>query len=129
VFASGALGNGVGVISTDSRVLAPIEGTVVTAMASGHAYGIKSDQGVEVLVHIGIDTVQLEGRGFTPAVQQGDRVRPGDLLAEIDLTVINEAGYDPTTVLVVTNTAQLTSVEPAVVGTVQQGRPVLTIEI
>jgi beta-glucoside PTS system EIICBA component len=129
VFASGALGHGIGLISTDSRVLAPIEGTVVTAMASGHAYGIKSDQGVEVLVHIGIDTVQLNGRGFTPAVERGQRVRPGDLLAEVDLNVINEAGYDPTTVLVVTNTAQLTSVETSAVGTVEQGRPVLTVEI
>lgn len=129
VFASGALGHGVGLISTDSRVLSPIEGTVVTAMASGHAYGIKSDQGVEVLVHIGIDTVQLNGKGFTPAVERGQRVHPGDLLAEIDLDVINEAGYDPTTVVVVTNTAQLTSVQTAAAGTVEQGRPVLTVEI
>jgi PTS system beta-glucosides-specific IIC component len=129
VFASGALGQGVGLISTDARVLAPIEGTVVTAMASGHAYGIKSDQGVEVLVHIGIDTVQLDGKGFTPAVQRGQRVHPGDLLAEIDLKVINEAGYDPTTIVVVTNSAQLTSVEAAATGTVEQGRPVLTVAI
>ena len=129
VFASGALGHGVGLISTDARVLAPIEGTVVTAMASGHAYGIKSDQGVEVLVHIGIDTVQLNGRGFAPAVQRGQHVRPGDLLAEVDLKVINEAGYDPTTVVVITNSAQLTSVETAAAGTVEQGRPVLTVKI
>ena len=129
VFASGALGHGVGLISTDGRVLSPVEGTVVTAMASGHAYGIKSDQGVEVLVHIGIDTVQLNGRGFTPAVERGQRVRPGDLLAEVDLTVINEAGYDPTTIVVVTNSAQLTSVETAATGTVEQGRPVLAVQI
>lgn len=135
VFASGALGYGVGLISTDSRVLAPIDGTVVTAMASGHAYGIKSDQGVEVLVHIGIDTVQLNGRGFAAAVERGQRVRPGDLLAEVDLEVITGAGYDPTTVVVVTNTAQLASVRTAghasadTGGTVAQGQPVLTVEI
>ncbi len=129
VFASGALGLGVGLISSDSRVLAPIEGTVVTAMASGHAYGIKSDHGAEVLVHIGIDTVQLNGRGFTPAVQKGQRVRPGDLLAEVDLDVITGAGYDPTTVIVVTNSAQLASVSIVAANTVDQGQPVLTIEI
>lgn len=131
VFASGALGQGVGLVSTDQRVLSPVAGTVVTAMSSGHAYGIKSDQGVEVLVHIGIDTVQLNGRGFTPAVQRGARVEQGDLLAEIDLAVITEAGYDPTTVVVVTNTAQLSDVAPAVTPdtTVESGRPVLTVEI
>ncbi len=132
VFASGALGAGVGLVSTDTRVLAPIEGTVVTAMASGHAYGIKSDNGVEVLVHIGIDTVQLDGAGFTPAVQRGQRVRPGDLLAEIDLDVITRAGYDPTTVVVVTNSARMSAVVPssdAAGGAVAQNSPVLIVEI
>lgn len=131
VFASGALGQGVGLVSTDERVLSPVSGTVVTALSSGHAYGIKSDQGVEVLVHIGIDTVQLGGRGFTPAVERGARVRSGDLLAEVDLAVVTEAGYDPTTVVVVTNTAQLGSVVPATPSdaTVEAGRPVLTVEI
>jgi phosphotransferase system IIA component len=82
-----------------------------------------------VLVHIGIDTVQLNGRGFAPAVQRGQRVRPGDLLAEVDLDVINEAGYDPTTVVVVTNSGQLTSVQTATTDTVAQGQPLLTVEI
>jgi PTS system beta-glucosides-specific IIC component len=129
VFASGAMGKGFGIIPTEGRIYAPISGTVKAAMKSGHAYGIKSSDGVEVLVHIGIDTVQLDGRGFSPAVTRGDQVKAGDLLAVVDLDVIAEAGYDPTTVVVVTNTAQLTGVLPVAQGAVKQGQPALTVAV
>ena len=107
--------------------VAPVSGTVLKVLP--HAFVILTADGLGILVHLGIDTVQLDGKGFTPAVQRGQRVHPGDLLAEIDLKVINEAGYDPTTIVVVTNSAQLTSVEAAATGTVEQGRPVLTVAI
>ena len=129
VFASEAMGKGLGVVPTDGHVYAPISGTVKAAMKTGHAYGIKSAGGVEVLVHIGIDTVQLGGRGFAPAVTRGDHVNAGDLLAVVDLDVVAEAGYDPTTLVVITNTAQLTGVVPVAQGTVTHGQPAVTVQI
>ena len=129
VFASEAMGQGLGIVPTDGHIYAPISGTVKAAMKSGHAYGIKSPDGVEVLVHIGIDTVQLDGRGFSPAVTRGDHVKAGDLLAVVDLETVAEAGYDPTTLVVVTNTAQLTGVAPVAQGTVTHGQPAVTVQI
>ncbi|MBT2534526.1 PTS glucose transporter subunit IIA [Arthrobacter sp. ISL-48] len=129
VFASEAMGKGVGIVPTGGHIYAPISGTVKAAMKSGHAYGIKSHDGVEVLVHIGIDTVQLEGRGFSPAVTRGDQVQAGDLLAVVDLDVVAEAGYDPTVLMVITNTAQLTGVVPVAQGVVTHGQPAVTVEI
>lgn len=129
VFASEAMGKGLGIVPTDGHIYAPISGTVKAAMKSGHAYGIKSPGGVEVLVHIGIDTVQLGGRGFSPAVARGDHVKAGDLLAVVDLDVVAEAGYDPTTLVVITNTAQLTDVVPVAQGVVTHGQPAVTVQI
>ena len=129
VFSSGALGSGIGVVPTEGRVTAPVAGTVVTAMDSGHAYGIKTADGVEVLVHIGIDTVQLAGRHFTAHVAAGDTVAVGDVLAEVDLEGIASAGYDATTVVVVTNTAKLTSVVPVADGAVAAGQPTISVEV
>jgi PTS system beta-glucosides-specific IIC component len=129
VFASGAMGKGLGIIPADGRIHAPISGSVKAAMKTGHAFGIKSDDGVEVLVHIGIDTVQLQGRGFESAVTRGQQVRAGDLLAIVDLDVITEAGYDTTTLVMVTNTAQLGAVEPVERGTLAQGDTAITVQV
>jgi PTS system beta-glucosides-specific IIC component len=128
VFASGALGNGIGIVPADGRVYAPFAGTVLTAFPTGHAFGIKSADGVEVLVHIGLDTVQLEGKGFTSAVTQGQEVAAGDLLATVDLDAVKTAGYDTTTVVVVTNTAQFAAVLPAEGHRVNHGDTILVIE-
>jgi PTS system beta-glucosides-specific IIC component len=128
VFASGALGNGLGIVPTSGQVYAPFAGTVVSAFPTGHAFGIKSADGVEVLVHIGIDTVQLEGRGFTTAVTQGQSVEAGDLLATVDLDSVRAAGYDPTTVVVVTNTASFAKVLPAEGHELAHGDTAIVIE-
>jgi len=112
VFASRALGEGVGIRPTDGRVTSPVAGVLVTVPESGHAFGIKSDDGVEVLVHIGIDTVQLQGKCFEVAVEKNQRVEVGDLLATVDLEGIRDAGYDTTTVVVVINSKTLLSVTP-----------------
>jgi beta-glucoside PTS system EIICBA component len=128
VFAAGALGNGVGILPTSGEIYAPIAGMVVSAFPTGHAFGIKSDDGVEALVHIGIDTVQLAGEGFTSAVTQGQVVSAGDLLATVDLEAIKAAGYDPTTVIVITNTAEFTAVLPAENRQVTHGDTVVVIE-
>lgn len=121
VFASAAMGSGLGIIPTDGHVYAPASGTVVAAMKTGHAFGIKTPEGVEVLVHIGLDTVHMQGEGFTTHVTRGAEVAKGDLLAVVDLDAVKKAGFDPTTVMVVTNTAKFTEVAPASAGVVSHG--------
>ena len=128
VFASGALGKGVGIVPADGRVVSPITGTMVTVAKTGHAFGIKSDDGVEVLVHIGIDTVQLNGDGFDVAVQKKQRVNAGDLLANVNLDTIKQAGFDTTVILTVTNTAALAAVAPHPAANVSVGQPVIDVE-
>ena len=127
VFASRALGEGVGIQPTDGRVVSPVAGVLVTVPASGHAFGIKTDDGVEVLVHIGIDTVQLQGKCFDVAVKKRQRVAIGDLLATADLEGIRSAGYDPTTVVVVINSKTLTSVTPQTGTDVVAGDPIIDV--
>lgn len=128
VFASEALGKGLGIIPEHGQVYAPFGGTLVTAFPTGHAFGIKSPTGVEALIHIGIDTVQLEGKGFTSAVTQGQEVEAGDLLATVDLDAVKAAGYDPTTILVITNTAQFAAVLPAEGHHLAHGDTAIVIE-
>ena len=128
VFASGALGNGIGIVPDNGKFYAPVGGTLVTAFPTGHAFGIKSADGVEVLIHIGIDTVQLEGKGFTPAVTQGQTVEAGDLLGTVDLDAVKAAGYDTTTIMVVTNTAQFAAVLPAEGHHLAHGDTAIVIE-
>lgn len=127
VFASKALGEGVGIVPRDGIVRAPLSGTVISVAKTGHAYGLKSDDGVEVLVHIGIDTVQLKGEYFTPAVEKGTVVAAGDDLARVDLTAVAAAGYDTTTILTVTNTAHLQGVTPGRAGEVEAGHPAIVV--
>jgi len=129
VFASGAMGAGLGIVPEEDRVYSPIAGTVQAVMKTGHAYGIKSDDGVEVLVHIGIDTVQMKGEGFASAVARGDRVEAGQLLATVDRAKVLEAGYDTTTLMVVTNTKDLTAVVPLSEGRLTHGLAALDVEL
>ncbi|MDO5032313.1 glucose PTS transporter subunit IIA [Corynebacterium sp.] len=126
VFSAGTLGDGVGVIPATNEVHSPVSGTIVSAMKSGHAYGIKTDSGVEVLVHIGINTVKMKGEGFTQAVKKGDTVAAGDLLATVDFDKVREAGYDTTIVVAVTNTKSLGSVTPAGLKHASVGDTIIT---
>lgn len=128
VFAKGTMGKGIAVVPSGDEVRAPIAGTVLTAFPTGHAYGIRSGDGVEVLVHVGIDTVKLDGRGFTLAVQKGQSVAAGDLLATVDLAVLAAEKKDPTTVVVVTNAAEFVDVVPTAATVVELGDAVLTIK-
>jgi PTS system beta-glucosides-specific IIC component len=127
VFASRALGEGVGIIPTDGTIVAPVSGVLATVAATGHAYGIKTDDGVEVLVHVGIDTVRLKGEGFTVHVTKGERVTRGEVLGTVDLEVVKAAGYDATTMVVVTNTKNLTAVTPRTGEDVTVGDSVIDI--
>lgn len=124
-FSAGILGPGAAVRPTAGEVVSPVSGTVVSAMP--HAYGLRADSGVEVLVHVGVDTVGLDGLHFTPHVAQGQRVTAGAPLVSVDLAAVAAAGYPTTVILVVTNTAGHQVVEPCVTGPVEAGQPLLTV--
>lgn len=127
-FAAGALGPGIAVSpAAGAVVVAPCDGKVSVAFPTGHAYGIKSASGVQVLIHIGMDTVKLEGKGFTPRVAKGDVVKRGDALAEVDWDVIREAGYDTITPMVVTNKKKFGEITPAAPGPVGITDTVVTV--
>ena len=122
------MGEGAGIVPADGTVVAPITGDVVVATDTGHAFGIKSDDDVEILVHVGIDTVTMKGDGFTAAVVKGQRVQAGDVLVHVDLERIKAAGYSPITVLLVTNAASYTAVTSTRTGQdVQAGQDALVI--
>ena len=126
-FAKGLLGPGIGIEPADGLVVAPFDGTVTVAFPTGHAYGLKSASGVQVLIHVGMDTVKLDGKGFTPRVAKGDVVCRGDVLAEVDLDVIREAGYETITPVVVTNKKKLGAVTPVASGEIQRGDALLDV--
>ena len=105
VFSTKMMGEGVAILPTDGKVYSPINGEVSVMMDSNHAVGLVSDNGAEILIHVGIDTVQMNGEGFKTHVQKGDKVQAGDLLIEANLDTIKEHNYDTTTMVIVTNTA------------------------
>ena len=118
-FASGALGKGVVILPKEGKVYAPVTGTVTVLFPSLHAIGITSDAGVELLIHIGINTVQLNGEGFTAHIKQGDQIKQGQLLVEFDMNKIKEAGYSLETPVLVTNYADLKEVKNTNASSVQ----------
>ena len=129
VFSSGALGQGAAIepVGDTIVVTAPAAGTVVVAPSSGHAYGLTLDNGVEILIHVGIDTVNLGGSGFEVKVAQGDRVEAGQELVHVDRATVEAAGYALTTPVLVTNTATFASVEKVGDGEVAAGDALLRI--
>ena len=102
-FASGALGQGVAIVPTEGKLVAPVSGTVAALFPTNHAIGIKTDDGAEILIHIGMDTVQLDGKHFAAHVAKDDRVEKGQLLIEFDIQAIKQAGFSLTTPIVITN--------------------------
>jgi PTS system beta-glucosides-specific IIC component len=127
VFSKGAMGKGYGLVPVDGRVLAPFDGTVVVAMESGHAVGLRSVDGVELMIHVGIDTVRLQGECFVLACKRGDSVKKGDLLLTADLAAIRAAGYDATTVVVCTNSDRFTDISTVATGEVDPATPTLAV--
>lgn len=128
-FASGALGQAVGVIPANAtiQVVAPAAGKIISVAKTGHAYGIKTDDGVELLVHIGIDTVALNGEGFTPLVEKKQVVAAGDPLAEVDFAAIAGKGIDTTVITTVVNSKKLGGVNDVAGGTVAAGDALMEV--
>lgn len=124
VFSSGAVGKGAGIEPSDGasiKVVAPADGSVVVAPSSGHAYGLALDNGLEILIHVGIDTVNLAGQGFDVKVAKGDRVKAGQTLVVVDRAVIEEAGYKLVTPVLVTNYMNFAEVEVIASGDIETG--------
>ena len=130
VFSTGVVGQGAGISPADGKtivVTAPAAGTLAVAPDSGHAYGITLDSGVEVLIHVGLDTVQLAGKGFDVKVKQGDRVTAGQELVRVDRKTVEDAGYSLTTPVLITNTDKFASVEVIAEGEISPDAPLIRV--
>ncbi|WP_078410018.1 beta-glucoside-specific PTS transporter subunit IIABC [Priestia abyssalis] len=129
VFSSEAMGKGIAIEPAIGQVVSPVDGVVSTVFPTGHAIGITSEEGAEILIHIGIDTVQLEGKYFSAQVKQGDAVKQGDLLVNFDIEKIKEAGYQVTTPVIITNTDRYLDVVEINKQTVEAKESLLTLVI
>lgn len=127
VFAGGLIGQGVAIVPTGSRVVAPADGTIVAVPDTGHAVGLRTDSGIELLVHVGIETVRLDGKPFTPSVRQGQRVTAGQTLLDFDPEAIAAAGCSLDSPVVVTNLASSQEVDVVAGATVGEGAPLLVV--
>ncbi|MDG3131439.1 glucose PTS transporter subunit IIA [Streptococcus suis] len=127
VFSSGAMGKGLAVKPSEGVVYAPADAEVTIAFETGHAYGLKTATGAELLIHIGIDTVSMNGNGFEKLVAAGDRVKAGTPIAKFDMAKISEAGLDDTTMVIVTNTADFAEVTAIAAGNVAHGADFLKV--
>lgn len=126
-FAKEIAGKGMAVEPADGRITAPFDGEVVTVFRTKHVIGLRSSEGVELMIHIGIDTVELEGKYFTAHVTDGDIVKTGDLLMEFDKQAIEAAGYETVVPVIVTNTGDYLDIITSEEGTVESGQPLFTV--
>jgi len=121
------MGKGIAIDPSLGELVAPADGTITTMFPTGHAIGLTTNDGVEILMHIGMNTVAIEGKGFEILVKQGDQVKKGDLLVKFDLTAIKEAGYSTITPIIVTNTPNYLDVLEMNQEDVLQGEDFLAI--
>ena len=128
VFSSGAMGQGIAVKPSEDVVYAPADAEVTIVFPTGHAYGLRTANGAEILIHVGIDTVSMNGEGFSQKVNQGDKVKAGDVLGTFDSAKIAAAGLDNTTMVIVTNTADFASVNPVASGSVAKGDAIIEVK-
>ncbi len=127
VFSSEAMGKGLAFVPSEGLLRAPADGTVVLVFPTGHAIGMQTAAGAEILMHIGMDTVNLQGKGFETLVEKGQAVKAGDPLVKFDLAAIKQAGYDPTMPMVVTNSVKYHEVKAVAKDTVAVGDEVLEL--
>ena len=128
VFSSGAMGQGIAVKPSQDLVYAPADAEVTIVFPTGHAYGLRTANGAEILIHVGIDTVSMNGEGFNHKVAQGDKVKAGDVLGTFDSAKIAAAGLDNTTMVIVTNTADFALVNPVASGSVAKGDAIIEVK-
>lgn len=126
-FSEEILGQGAAVIPTENQFLSPVDGTVTTVFPTGHAVALTSVEGVEILLHIGLDTVKLNGKHFTIHAEEGQQVKKGDLLLEADLEQIKSEGYDIITPVVICNTEEFSEIGMAKGGSVTAGNVIINI--
>ncbi|HCE11677.1 MAG TPA: PTS beta-glucoside transporter subunit EIIBCA, partial [Enterococcus sp.] len=129
VFSKLTLGDGIAIIPSEGKIFAPCDAIVRVAYPTGHAIGLAGENGEEILIHIGIDTVNLKGQYFNSHIQQGMKVKQGDLIVDFDLDSIREKGYDPTVMVIVTQTDNLKSVEPLINGDVDRNSKLLKVQL
>ncbi|WP_308902842.1 sucrose-specific PTS transporter subunit IIBC [Latilactobacillus curvatus] len=127
VFSQKLMGDGAAIIPTDNTIYAPVSGEVTVAFETKHAYGIQSDNGAEILIHVGINTVELKGKNMESFVSPGQRVNAGDKMGTVDVQAVKDAGYDPTVMLIVTNSASYSSLNRKANQQVEHGDDVLTL--
>lgn len=126
-FSDKLLGDGIAIRPRGSRVVAPFEGTVSQMFDTGHAVTLTSKDGIELLIHVGLDTVSLKGQHYTVHVADGDTVRPGDLLMEFDREAISAAGYDTITPVVICNSGDFGPIQVDGSGSISEQEPLLTL--
>ena len=120
-FASGVLGPGMAIAPAEGPVVSPVDGEVLVAFPTGHAYGLRAASGVELLIHVGMDTVQLEGKHFSPKVKAGDKVLRGMPLVDVDWAAVGAAGYQTVTPIVVSNAQGYDGIKEHGAGTIHRG--------
>ena len=128
VFSQKVMGDGLAIQPTEGKVYAPFDGEVASIFDTKHAIGLNADNGMEVLIHIGIDTVNLQGQYYEAHVKAGDRVHKGDLLISFDKDAIEQAGYETVTPVILTNTDDYSSIETVTGRDVKPGQTVLTVK-
>ena len=127
VFSKGVLGKGCGIEPAEERIYAPFNGTVSLVPKTRHAVGVTSDDGIELLIHVGMDTVEMNGAGFIPKVTVGQKVKCSDILLDFDKVAIQAAGHATVIVIVVMNTKEFTDVLPVNSGAIERSAPLLKV--
>lgn len=128
MFSSGMLGIGVAVRPWEGKLYAPVNGTVASVFDTGHALGIVAENGAELLIHVGMDTVELQGKYFKPHVKAGDRVKTGDMLLTFDKEAIEKEGYETVTPVIVSNSTNHTAVCKGEPRMIKAGDLIMTVE-
>lgn len=126
-FAEGILGKGIAIQPSEGRVVSPVNGTIATIFETGHAMGLVSEDGAEILIHVGLDTVNLKGKHFHVKMKSGDTVKVGDCILEFDLEAIKAEGYDVITPVIISNHFNYSFVDAAAEGHVKTGEPLLRL--
>ena len=121
------MGQGIAIEPMEGKLTAPADGTISAFFPTGHASGMTTEDGAEILMHVGMDTVKLEGKYFTPKAKQGDRVKKGQVLLEFDIQKIKKAGYSTVTPVLITNSDQYTDIVPTDAKQANRGDTILTL--